>query len=175
MYEHFVFLRVVLKNDVYDGAGIAAYARSTAPTSKEVCAGFVSDCLIAKGVKMKKQTGVGENYLYSELLRVGFKHHDITRSGNFICASGGNNALIEVGDVVIFKCLSCTTKQLPWKHAGIVTKIGSDKKVYITHVNTWDDVKKTYTYKIDDVMAGTFSGCTHSYTKTALFLMKYGK
>ena len=159
---HFV---TVWKN-VYDRAAIAEYAKNTVASSTEECAGFVSDCLIANGIQMTKQVGVGEGYLYSELLRVGFKAHTISDSGDYITTSGGNNALIEVGDVIIFKCLACTTDEKPWKHVGIVTKIDGTGKVYITHRNPG--------YHIDDVYGGTYTGgCKHGNTQMGYILMKY--
>lgn len=151
---------------IYDGAAIAEYAKNTVASSTEQCAGFVSDCLIANGVQMTKQTGVGEGYLYSELLRAGFNAYSISRTGSYIYASGGNNDLIEVGDVIIFKCLSCSAAEKPWKHVGIVTKIDDGGKVYITHRNPG--------YHIDDVYGGTYTGgCAHGNTDMGFILMKY--
>ena len=159
-----VFHFVAVWKEAYSGAAVAQTARDTAASSTEQCAGFVSDCLISNGIEMTKQIGVGP--LYDELLRVGFNAYFIQRTGKYIYANGGNNAKIEVGDVIIFKCLGCTAEQKPWKHAGIVTKIDNEGKVYITHRNPG--------YHIDDVYGGTYSGgCVHGSTDMGFILLKY--
>jgi len=147
----------------YNATLALEYARNNYLGTRELCAGFVTDCLIAGGISnIRNHTdkdytnprGVGDLY---RILRdkEGFAESKLTADGNYFFTSDNPNA--KVGDVIIYHCEECTTKK--YKHAVIISEI-KDGKIIIAHTNLWLNNTRIDN-RISDPDGATFSGCSH--------------